>query len=101
MAEGACLVSIDRERLVEEQNLAEQGQPLRAAGHQGRHRGEGIRLDAIHLLFDFCDLLLQRAFGVVEPRLPCSEAASPTLLRRWSEAKSTAIETPSGHLKAK
>jgi hypothetical protein len=45
-----------RERLVKEQDLAEQRQPLRAAGHQGGHRGEGIRFDAIHLLFDFCDL---------------------------------------------
>jgi hypothetical protein len=56
MAEGACLVPMHRERLVKEQDLAEQRQPLRAAGHQGGHRGEGIRFDAIHLLFDFCDL---------------------------------------------
>src|SRR6266404_2581538 len=98
MAEGACLVPIDRERLVKEQDLAEQGQPLRAAGHR---RGHPPRCypPAVRLLRS----PVAARLGVAEPHLPWSKVASPALLRRWSEStaiETSAIDTSSGHLKA-
>jgi hypothetical protein len=59
MTEGACLVPIDRERLVAEQDLAEARYSLRAAGQQGRDCSKSFGLDTNHLLLALDDLLLQ------------------------------------------
>src|SRR5258706_3964455 len=59
VAEGACLVPIDRERLVVKQGFAEPGDPCRAAGQQGRDCGKCVGLDPVHLLLNLGDFLLQ------------------------------------------
>jgi hypothetical protein len=65
MAKGAGLIPVDRQVLVEEERLAEGGWFVRPAGRQGRDHREGVSLDAVHLLFDLCDLLLERAVGLL------------------------------------
>ena len=59
MAKGAGLIPVDRQVLVEEERLAEGGWVVRPAGRQGRDHGDGVGLDAVHLLFDLRNLLLQ------------------------------------------
>jgi hypothetical protein len=58
MAKGAGLM-----------HLAERSWLVRPGGRQGRDHRDGVSLDAVHLLFDLRDLLLQRGMGLL--RIAC------------------------------
>jgi hypothetical protein len=59
MAKGAGLIPVDRQVLIEEERLAEGGWLVRPAERQGRDPRDSVSLDAVHLLFDLRDLLLE------------------------------------------
>jgi hypothetical protein len=60
MAEGAGLVAVHRERLVEKQDLAERRQLPRTARQQRGDRRDRLLLDGIYLPFDLGDLVRKR-----------------------------------------